>query len=121
MLAVLALMFLPGFDPAVLTLPVMDEPKITLHSALVKICTCESGQGTGKPQQYHIETGKVLRGEVNPKDIGMCQINEYWNGKKAMELEFDIYTEQGNIQMANYLYQTRGTQDWNWSRDCWGD
>ena len=55
--------------------------KPILNPALKPICTCESGQDTGQPQQYNIHTGGVLHGKQNPKDIGACQINDYWNGR----------------------------------------
>ena len=109
-------------SPEILTVPIIEkDTKAELVEALVPICTCESGQGTGKPQHYNVKTGKVLRGEENPKDIGMCQINEYWNGKEAKSYGWDIYTEEGNIQMANFLYKTQGATPWNASKlSCWG-
>lgn len=100
--------------PSVLTIPT-----VFLNPKLIDVCTCESGQGTGEPQQFNIETGEVLRGEKNPLDIGMCQINEYWNGKDARKHGWDIYTEEGNILMANYLYKTQGLIPWNASKTCW--
>lgn len=99
------------------------EPKIeveTLRKELVKICTCESGQGTGKPQQYNILTGEVLRGVKNPKDIGMCQINLFWNGAEAEKMGLDLFKESDNIKFANYLYTKQGAEPWNWSKGCWG-
>jgi len=92
-----------------------------LNPALVPICTCESGksQGSNKPEQFNLKTGKVLHGKVNPKDIGMCQINEKWNGATALAHGWDIYTTDGNIRMANWLYKTQGTTPWNWSKSCW--
>ena len=96
------------------------EATLVLNPELIPICTCESSQGTGMPQHYDIETGNVLHGEINNKDIGICQINEYWNGVEATELGFDIYTEYGNISMANYMYERQGTTPWNPSISCWG-
>lgn len=93
----------------------------TLDPALVPVCTCESGQDTGEPQQYDIHTGGVLHGKQNPKDIGMCQVNEHWNGKAATEMGWDIYTTEGNILMANWLYAHYGKTPWNWSKGCWGN
>lgn len=80
---------------------------------LVKICNAESG---GK--QFN-KNGDVLRGKVNPSDIGFCQINEYINNDEARRLGYDIYTEQGNKDYAIYLYLTRGTAPWNSSRAVW--
>lgn len=121
--ALLFSMILPTFNPAELTAHLYIEEATTTPVVLLPIlkpvCTCESGQGTGKPQQFNIETGEVLRGVINPKDIGLCQINEYWNGEEAEELGYDIYTESGNIQMANHLYKRSGLQPWNASKGCW--
>lgn len=50
----------------------------------------------------------------------MCQINNDWNGKEATEMGDDIYTEDGNIRFANYLYETQGLEPWHWSKPCWG-
>lgn len=93
--------------------------KPELRKELIKICTCESGQGTGKPQQYDIKTGEVLRGVKNPKDIGMCQINLYWNGATAEKMGLDLFKESDNITFANWLYETQGSEPWSWSRACW--
>ena len=80
---------------------------------LVKICKAESG---GKQFKTN---GDVMRGIVNPSDIGYCQINEYINNDEARRLGYDIYTEQGNKDYAVYLFMTRGTEPWNSSRNVW--
>lgn len=110
-------------DEAVASPIVTAQPVATLNKALVRVCTCESGQGTGKPQQFDINTGGVLHGKQNHNDIGMCQINvEPRNGniQQANRLGFDVYTEQGNIKMANWIYKHEGLSPWNWSKGCWG-
>ena len=96
-------------------------PPAVLNPVLVPVCTCESGkwQGSNKPEQYDLKTGKVLHGKKNPKDIGACQINEYWNGEDATAHGWDIYTLDGNIRMANYLYKTQGLGPWSSSQSCW--
>ena len=98
----------PSKTQSVITPPETPKEEVKLAPELVKVCTCESGQGTGKPQHFDVKTGNVLHGKINPKDIGMCQINEKWNGEKATRLGWDIYTLEGNIKMANYLYKTQG-------------
>ena len=81
--------------------------------ALQAICTAESG---GK--QFKAD-GRVVRGHVNPSDIGICQINEpIWNDL-ARELGFDIYTEAGNKDMALWLFDRYGTEPWNASKHMW--
>lgn len=92
---------------------------------LLKIADCESGERDkygraipGTAKQFN-KDGSVVRGEANPQDIGKHQINLYWNGEKAKQLGYDLFTEEGNTKMALYLYETRGTKDWLWSASCW--
>jgi len=86
---------------------------------LKAICAAEStGDWNAEPKQFN-DDGSVLRGIVNPSDIGQCQINEPTWGKEAKRLGFDIYQSNGNRQMANYIYETRGNQDWKYSRAGW--
>lgn len=84
---------------------------------LMKICKAESGN-----RQFNAK-GDVLRGTVNPSDIGYCQINEYINNDLARKLGYDIFTEKGNKDFAVYLFLQRGTQPWK-SSQCtvngWG-
>lgn len=80
---------------------------------LVKICKAESGLKQFKPN------GDVVRGRVNPSDIGICQINEYYNNDEARRLGYDIFTEQGNKDFAVYLFLHRGTQPWDSSKEKW--
>lgn len=111
------------FNPIVLD-PIA-EPKVAkiqvpmLYPTLKKICTCESGQGTGEPQQFNIKTGEVLRGEINPLDTGMCQINLKYHQASAEKMGLDLETEYGNAMYANWLFDTQGSQPWDWSRSCW--
>lgn len=81
---------------------------------LVKICKAESGS-----RQFN-KKGDVIRGKVNPSDIGFCQINEYINNDEARRLGFDIYTEQGNKDYAVWLYLHRGEGPWLSSKGVWG-
>ena len=90
----------------------------TLLPALLPICTCESGQGTGQPQQFDIETGDVLHGKIDKDDTGSCQINARYHLKKSVELGYDIYTEAGNINYANWLYLKEGVKPWRASSSC---
>lgn len=100
----------------------VETPAIaTLHPELVPICTCESGQGTGKPQHFNIQTGEVLRGVVNPQDIGMCQINLKYHQAAAERMGLDVFKEEDNIAYANWLFEQEGSTPWNWSKPCWGN
>lgn len=84
-----------------------------IPKTLINIGFCESGN-----RQFN-KDGSVLRGKVNPKDVGKYQINEKYHLAKSIELEMDIYTEQGNEEYAMWLYQREGSTPWNWSRPCW--
>ena len=110
---------------------VMDPPapaiiqlveRVELYPDMVPICACESSyEGTryGKPQQFEKDGVTVRYGRVNPDDRGMCQINtKYWL-KQSLDLGWDIETEDGNIRMANWIYDHHGTQPWSWSKSCW--
>lgn len=85
------------------------------YPELKKICTCESGL-----EQYAKgSTTTVLRGRENPKDAGICQINEFYHKEKAVALGYDIHTTSGNVGYAKYLYDTQGDKPWVWSQACW--
>jgi hypothetical protein len=73
---------------------------------LKKIATCESGD---TPHPKHI----------NPRDVGRYGINlDAW-GDKAKELGINVHTDQGNYDMATWILNNRGTDDWKYSRPCW--
>lgn len=91
----------------------------TLNPALLGVCSCESTGSRGNTPQQFNKDGSVKHGTINHHDIGECQINETWNGAQAEASGFDIYTEEGNIKEANYLYEHQGTKPWNWSKSCW--
>jgi hypothetical protein len=93
--------------------------KSSLRPALVPICSCESaGRPDATPRQFNAD-GTVVKGKINPQDIGMCQINLKYHLSDATKMGLDLYTEQGNIKYANHLYDTQGTKPWNWSKKCW--
>jgi hypothetical protein len=99
----------------------IDPPvlPVALLPAMRPICGCESaGSPTKTPIQFNPD-GSVLHGKVNPHDIGMCQISETFNGATATAHGWDIYTTEGNIKMANWMYKNQGTAPWNWSKSCW--
>lgn len=95
-----------------------DEPEITLPYELKRICSCEStGSPDNEPIQYNAD-GSVLRGRINPQDVGMCQINEHYWLQKSEDLGYNIYTEEGNKLMAIWIYEQSGTAPWKWSKPC---
>lgn len=84
-----------------------DEP------VLATIARCESAF-----RQYN-ENGEVLRGKVNRGDIGIMQINKYYHQEDAEKLGFDIYTLEGNLGYAKWLYGKYGSDPWVHSSKCW--
>ena len=89
------------------------EKEFGVDSIMVKIASCESHF-----RQFD-KNGEVLRGEQNPLDRGIFQINEYYHLENSKQLGYDIYTIKGNIGYARYLYDKNGTRDWGWSKFCW--
>lgn len=90
-----------------------------LFPELKTICAAEStGDWTAEPRHWD-SNGDVLRGRVNSKDIGQCQINEPVWGDKAKELGLDIYSFNGNRRMANWIYERYGNQPWYLSEFMW--
>ena len=81
---------------------------------LIKVAECESHF-----KQYDSD-GSVHRGVVNNKDVGVMQINEHYHLSTAEALDLDIYTLQGNLAYAKYLYDQEGLQPWSSSKPCWG-
>ncbi len=55
------------------------------------------------------------------KDIGLYQINDYYNQASCKKAGHDIYTVEGNTACAMLLYSKSGTQPWNASKYCWSD
>lgn len=80
---------------------------------MVEVARCES-----QYRQFH--EGEVLRGKVNPRDVGIFQINEDYHLSIAANLDLDIETIEGNIAYARHLYNQKGTSPWIWSKPCWG-
>jgi hypothetical protein len=91
-----------------------------LSGQLKRICACEStGNPNAEPTHFSSD-GSVLRGRVNRKDVGMCQINLTYHEEEAERLGIDLFTTNGNIRYARWLYGRKGAQPWFWSRPCWG-
>lgn len=80
----------------------------------LRIAKCESAF-----RQYN-EDGGIIRGKVNPADVGVFQINEKYHLERSQTLGFDIYQTADNIEYAMWLMKKEGTRHWNWSRPCWG-
>lgn len=81
---------------------------------LVEVARCES-----ELHQFG-KDGRVVRGRIDSDDIGIMQINQRYHGETAKKLGVDIYTVEGNLAYANYLYEKYGTKPWSASQPCWG-
>jgi hypothetical protein len=80
---------------------------------LIEIARCESNF-----RQFD-ENGKVIQGRVNKEDIGVMQINKKYHGETSEDRNLDIYTTEGNVAYAKYLYEKYGAQPWVHSSKCW--
>ena len=81
----------------------------------VEIARCESGL-----RQYSSDS-TIVRGKVNPKDVGVFQINEDYHLRQSQEQGQNIYTTRGNIEYAILLIKKSGNKPWSASKSCWGD
>lgn len=88
------------------------ENKFGHDSIMVKVAFCESTW-----RQYG-DDGEVLKGMVNPADYGVFQINATLWQDFARSKGWDIETISGNLNMAEYLYETYGLSPWAPSADC---
>lgn len=80
---------------------------------LAEVAMCES-------TFRHIgDDGTVLRGKRNKADVGVMQINEYYHAERADRLNYDLYTLDGNLAYAKYLYERYGLTPWKASAPCW--
>jgi hypothetical protein len=80
---------------------------------LAHIAACES-----RYRQLD-KSGNVIRGEQNSSDVGVMQINEYYHLETAKKMGLDIYTIEGNVAYAKYLYDKEGAKPWMSSSPCW--
>jgi hypothetical protein len=84
-------------------------------SPMLQVARCESGLRQYQPG------GALLRGRVNPSDVGIFQINEHYHQSAALALGLDIEKPEDNVRYAYHLYQQNGFQDWKASKSCWGE
>ncbi len=80
---------------------------------LVDIARCES-----EFRQFD-KDGSIIRGRVNPADVGVMQINEFYHADTARNMGIDIHTVEGNVAFAKYLYAKYGSSPWSSSQPCW--
>jgi len=80
---------------------------------MIQVARCES------TFRHHLADGSVLRGKVDNRDTGVMQINTYYHGDRAEELELDLEDIYDNMEYARYLYEKQGLQPWSASAPCW--
>ncbi len=85
---------------------------------MVEIAFCESGW------RHQNDDGSVRTNE-NPDehksvDVGLFQINMYWNGKAMQDLGLDAKDVRHNVKYTKQMRQNRGYLDWKSSIGCWG-
>lgn len=84
------------------------------YPVMAEVAKCES-------QFRHFKkNGDIIRGEVNRADVGVMQINEHYHSDTADRLGINLYTLEGNIEYATYLFKKEGTSPWLASSKCWG-
>lgn len=96
-------------------IPTMVKAYFSEYPILAEIAFCESTL-----RQYDAH-GNVLRGKVDRNDVGLMQINERYHAEQAKKLGIDIYTVEGNMEYAVWLYEKQGSQPWSASSPCWGN
>ena len=100
-----------GFGPMTVEERVREYYKDT--PVLAEIARCES-------EFRHVDSkGNIIRGEINFEDIGIMQINEFYHRDKALSLGFNIYSLEGNLAYAKWLYEKYGSTPWSYSAKCW--
>lgn len=80
---------------------------------LADIASCES------EFRHYNSRGNIIRGEVDSNDVGLMQINERYHLDRSETLGYNIYSIDGNMAYARYLYEKEGTKPWNASKNCW--
>lgn len=80
---------------------------------MTRVAFCESSY------RQHDKNGKVLRGKVDNRDVGVMQINEGYHLTRAKDLGLDIHSIEDNMRYARYLYNDQGLRPWKSSAPCW--
>ncbi len=85
-----------------------------------RIADCESGDGKpGTAHQFNADGSVVKHKNTDGStDYGKYQINSV-HLAEAMQMEFNVFKEEGNTGYAKWLYANRGTGDWSSSQKCW--
>lgn len=81
---------------------------------MAEVARCES------TFRHTLADGSVLVGVVDGRDTGVMQINTYYHGQTALNMNLDLWDFYDNMAYARNLYERQGTQPWSASRPCWG-
>jgi hypothetical protein len=79
----------------------------------IMVASCES-----QLRQFD-KDGTVLRGRVNPDDIGIFQINSFYHEADYLKMGIDVFTPEGNVRYAKFIYDRDGLAPWVHSKTCW--
>jgi len=104
----------PVFVPQAQTIKEYVQEYFADVPIMVDISKCESHF-----RQYS-SSGAVYRGVKNNQDVGVMQINERYHLDTTKKLGIDIYTVEGNVAYARYLFEKEGVAPWASSQPCWG-
>ena len=125
----IALLYVAGFIGSYVTPRIVyAEPDFVLPPVLGRIAQCES-------HNSHYCTADLVALKMCPKgmlgqvlvrgnnnksvDVGRYQLNADTWGAIATGEGLDIFKESDNEKMALWIYENRGTADWEASRKCW--
>lgn len=89
--------------------------KVFNSKRALKVAWCESNL------KHYEKDGSVKRGKIDPRDVGLFQVNERYHLARAKRLGLNLSQLEGNIKYAKILYDENGWQDWEASRYCWED
>lgn len=106
----------------------MEKNEVNRPVILKKIATAESGDShyctaahvrQGCCKKYEIGTPLVCTNKNGTKDVGRYQLNTYFWGETAKKLGLNVYDEEDNQRMAEWIYDHHGTQPWHLSQHNW--
>jgi hypothetical protein len=91
------------------------------YAILKRIASCESWGDPNKEPRQFLPDGSVLRCLPNPQAIGLAQINLPTWSTTARELGSNLFTYDGNLAMAKWIFEndSRHEENWKWSEGCW--
>ncbi len=84
--------------------------EVTTLKLLDKIAYCES--------EYKTKSINFI--PYKGKDIGLFQINTFYQGDRVKKLGLNLLNPVHNLFYATILYKEEGTNPWNSSKKCWG-